>query len=195
MNETVAVLQRKLRDLESQIERELEGYREKFHYTVNKKRVEFEATVKAHHKEMRISVARFLGKSGVIRILAALTIYVLVVPLILLDLAVTLFQFVCFPIYGITKVPREDFIALDRHHLAYLNPIEKINCAYCGYANGLLAYAREIAGRTEEHWCPIKHARRVKGLHRAYYDFAEYGDAEGYRARYEDDGKKDDKQS
>jgi hypothetical protein len=53
----------------------------------------------------------------------------------------------------------------DRYHLAYLNVLEKLNCAY---ANGLIAYVREIAGRTEQYWCPIKHARRVIGAHSHY---------------------------
>jgi hypothetical protein len=36
--------------------------------------------------------------------------------------------------------------------------IEKINCAYCSYANGAIASVREMASRTEIYWCPIKHA-------------------------------------
>jgi hypothetical protein len=59
--------------------------------------------------------------------------------------------------------------------------LEKLNCAYCSYANGLIAYVREIAGRTEQYWCPIKHARRVIGAHPRYALFEDYGDAEGYR--------------
>ena len=63
---------------------------------------------------------------------------------------------------------RRDYFVFDRHHLAYLNAIEKLNCAYCSYANGLVAYVREIAGRTEQFWCPIKHARRAIGAHAHY---------------------------
>ena len=181
MNEIVTRLLETMRDLESQIENELEAQRDKFSYSVTERRVEFESAVRSRHKKMRVSVFRFLRKSGVVQIISSPIIYAQIVPLALLDIAVTLFQFICFPIYGIAKVPREDFIAIDRHHLAYLNPIEKFNCAFCGYANGLLSYAREIAGRTEEHWCPIKHARRVKGLHHSYYGFAEYGDAEKHQ--------------
>ena len=70
-------------------------------------------------------------------------------------------------------------------HLAYLNAIEKINCAYCSYANGLLAYVREVASRTEEYWCPIKHARRVLGVHPRYGSFVDYGDADAYRHELE----------
>jgi hypothetical protein len=45
----------------------------------------------------------------------------------------------------------------------------------------LIGYVREIASRTEQYWCPIKHARRVIGTHSRYALFEDYGDAEGYR--------------
>jgi hypothetical protein len=96
-------------------------------------------------------------------VLTAPVIYAVIVPLVLLDLFVTIYQRVCFPVYGIPKVNRGDYLIFDRHHLAYLNALEKLNCAYCSYANGLIAYVREIAGRTEQYWCPIKHARRDWG--------------------------------
>lgn len=76
---------------------------------------------------------------------------------------------------------RRDYLVFDRAHLAYLNLIEKINCAYCSYANGLAAYVKEVAGRTEQFWCPIKHARRMPQAHPYYGGFVDYGDAEGYR--------------
>ena len=98
-----------------------------------------------------------------------------------LDFFVSVFQAVCFPIYGIAKIRRADYFVFDRHHLAYLNALEKLNCAYCSYANGLIAYTREIAARTEQYWCPIKHARRVIGTHARYALFDDYGDAEGYQ--------------
>ena len=78
---------------------------------------------------------------------------------------------------------RRDYLVFDRHHLAYLNALEKLNCAYCSYANGLIAYVREIASRTEQYWCPIKHARRLIGAHANYATFEDYGDAEGYQRR------------
>ena len=71
-----------------------------------------------------------------------------------------------------------DYLVFDRHHLAYLNAIEKVGCAYCSYANGLAAFFREVAARTEVCWCPIKHARRVLGPHPHYQGFADFGDAD-----------------
>ncbi len=37
--------------------------------------------------------------------------------------------------------PRGAHFTFDRHRLGYLNLIEKLNCDYCAYANGLFAYA------------------------------------------------------
>jgi len=105
------------------------------------------------------------------------------VPVAMLDAWVSLYQLVCFRAYGIARVRRGDYIVFDREHLAYLNGIEKLNCMYCSYANGVFAYTREIAGRTEQYWCPIRHAKRVRAPHSHYRRFVDYGDAEGYRRR------------
>lgn len=94
-------------------------------------------------------------------VLTAPVIYGLIVPFALLDLCVTVYQSVCFRAYGIPRVRRADFIRIDRHHLQYLNALQKLNCVYCGYCNGLIAYIAEVAGRTEAYWCPIKHAQRL----------------------------------
>jgi hypothetical protein len=72
---------------------------------------------------------------------------------------------------------------LDRHELRYLNVMERLNCLYCSYANGLVAYLRHVAARTESYWCPIKHARRINDPHSLYGEFEEYGNADGYRER------------
>jgi hypothetical protein len=108
-------------------------------------------------------------------------IYSLGLPLVLLDIWVSVYQWICFPVYGIGRVRRSRYFALDRHRLGYLTAIEKVNCLYCSYATGLFAYVREVAARTEQYWCPIKHARRVVAPHRRYAGFVEYGDATGYR--------------
>jgi hypothetical protein len=105
------------------------------------------------------------------------------VPIALLDLWVTLYQVICFRAYGIARVKRSAYVVIDRQYLPYLNVIEKLNCVFCGYANGVFAYVREVAGRTEQYWCPIRHAKRVRAPHAHYRDFVPYGDAESYKKR------------
>jgi len=173
----------KIETLEKDLEREFEARRERFHYRLERRVIRFEQEALVKQRELKQGLLKFWRESQVLNFISSPVIYALVVPLILLDLSLTLFQFISFPIYGIRKVPRGDFIVFDRHHLAYLNAVEKLNCTYCSYANGVIAYAREIASRTEERWCPIKHARRVRGVHHRYYQFDDYGDAQSFRKR------------
>lgn len=113
-------------------------------------------------------------------ILTAPIIYAMIVPFALLDALVSLYQLACFPVYGVARVRRGDHMVFDRGHLAYLNWLEQFNCFYCSYANGVISYVRDVAARTEQYWCPIKHARRIVGAHERYKDFSDYGDAEAY---------------
>ncbi|NCU20300.1 hypothetical protein EOM89_06085 [Candidatus Falkowbacteria bacterium] len=176
------ILQR-LRALQDEIEDKIDTRRAALSYRVEQGRITFEAEVRARHRAAQIRLGTFLRNTPVLVMLTVPVIYALLIPFVLLDLFVTVYQAVCFPIYGIAKVRRRDYIAIDRHQLAYLNAVQKLNCVYCGYCNGLTAYVREIAGRTEQYWCPIKHARRVKGTHDHYARFPDYGDAETYQAR------------
>jgi hypothetical protein len=165
------------------LEAELAQRRAELRVGLEKGRAYFEQEVLRRHRELRTRLSRYLLNASPWVVLSAPVIYALFVPLVLLDLCVMLYQAICFPAYGIEKVRRRDYLVFDRHHLAYLNALEKLNCAYCSYANGMIAYVREVAARTEQYWCPIKHARRVIGAHPRYAMFEDYGDAEGYRRR------------
>ncbi|MFM7273044.1 MAG: hypothetical protein ACKO4A_04200, partial [Gammaproteobacteria bacterium] len=113
-------------------------------------------------------------------------IYALIIPFALLDLFLTVYQAICFRLYRLPRVPRADYIVIDRHQLKYLNALQKLNCVYCGYVNGLIGWTREIASVTEQYWCPIKHARKVLGTHTRYAKFLDYGDAEAFPVRVRD---------
>jgi hypothetical protein len=118
-------------------------------------------------------------------LVTAPVIYLGFIPFFLLDLFLALFQGICFPIYGIPKVRRADYLVLDRGRLKYLNLLERFNCFYCSYGNGLSAYLTEVAARTEQHWCPIKHASRLRAPHSRYSHFFDYGDAQQYSQQIE----------
>jgi len=173
----------RITELERDLEGELNRARDQWHYRIESGRVRFTNDVRAAHRRLKQSIPRFIRDSSPLSVLSAPVIYSLIVPIALLDLWMTAYQTICFPMYGISRVRRSAYIVIDRHHLAYLNVIEKLNCVYCGYANGVFAYVREVAGRTEQYWCPIRHAKRVRGPHPHYRDFVDYGDAEGYRRR------------
>ena len=139
--------------------------------------------VRKRQQALKIGLHRYLLASGVMAVLTAPFIYIVVLPIAALDAFASLYQSICFRVYGLARVRRRDYVVFDRHKLPYLNVIQKLNCLYCAYANGVLAYVAEIASRTEQYWCPIKHAKPAKGVHPYHAGFADFGDAEAYQAR------------
>ncbi len=176
---------KRMRALQDELEDEISRRGEAFRYRLENGRVEFEAEARRRHRALRVRWLTFLRNTRPMVVLTAPVIYSLIIPFALLDLFVTIYQAVCFPVYGIPKVPRRDYIRIDRHHLAYLNWLQKLNCVYCGYGNGLISWVREVAGRTEAYWCPIKHAGRVGDTHLHYIEFLDYGDAENFKTGLE----------
>jgi hypothetical protein len=169
--------------LQGELDREIEAGRKRLGWRLRERVVEFEHGVTITHRQLRTSARRYLTRSSISAVLTAPVIYSLILPMLFVDAWASLYQAICFRAYRIPRVSRSHYVAFDRGNLAYLNWIEALNCLYCGYANGVIAYVREIASRTELYWCPIKHALRITDPHQRYYEFLEYGDADGYRAR------------
>ena len=178
-SQTASIIE-KITELEEQLEVEFAKRRAKLRFGLERGRIVFEEEITRRHKELRINLVRYMLAARPLTIITSPIIYSMIIPLVLLDLFVSVYQLICFPVYGISKVERSDHLIFDRYHLGYLNIIEKLNCAYCSYANGLISYSREIAARTEQYWCPIKHAKRVIGAHSKYNNFLDYGDADSY---------------
>jgi hypothetical protein len=178
-------LTERIKALEKQLEVALEEKERLIQFHWAKGKVLFEEAVLAQHRRLKSSLAGYVLDSRFLAILTAPVIYFGIVPFLLVDLFLVVYQTICFPVYGIPKVKREDYFIFDRGNLKYLNLVERINCIYCSYGNGLFAYATEISARTEQHWCPIKHARRLRAPHKRYGHFVAYGNAGQYREQIE----------
>jgi len=180
MTDRVDTILERIHELEQDLEAELAQARAGLRFGLEHGRAVFEAEVVRRHQELKTGVARYLFRANPLVVLTAPVIYSLIVPFAVLDLWVSIYQAICFRVYGIPRVRRGRYMVFDRSGLAYLNLIEKLNCAFCSYANGVVAYVREVAARTEQYWCPIKHARRALGAHARYTHFSEFGDGEPY---------------
>ena len=163
MNEKIRELLDQMSALEEDLRREVQAQEATALFQIKGKRIEFETAVREAHQQLKTSFFRWLVTNRPQNLITGPIIYSMIVPMVFLDLCVSFYQATCFPIYGIKKVKRGDYIVFDRQQLAYLNFIEKFHCTYCAYGNGLLAYVSEIVGRTEEYFCPIKHARKMLG--------------------------------
>jgi hypothetical protein len=185
MNPKISDLLARIQQIEQEIEDEMKRKRAELQADFEETRVRFEREVLEQQRRFKTGVIAYLLTANLLSVLTAPVIYALFFPMLLLDLSVTIYQHICFRAYGIPRVKRSDYFVYDRAHLAYLNLIEKINCAYCSYGNGLMAYGREVVARTEQYWCPIKHARKIMAAHPYYTGFVDFGDAQSYKDELE----------
>ncbi len=164
--------------------KEYETFKQEYHFEILKDKIVFPENIKKIHKKIKVSVTQSVLGARIRTILSVPFIYMMIMPAVLLDICLWIYQQTAFRLYKIPQVHRTDYIVYDRQHLEYLNILEKMNCIYCSYFNGLLGYAVEIAGRTEAYWCPIKHAKKNKTWHSWQKEFADYGDAKWFRKEY-----------
>lgn len=131
-----------------------------------------------HYKE------RFLRHT-----LSAPFIYTVFFAFVILDVFVELYHRICFPLYWLSLVDRSKYIKFDRHKLPYLNFLQKINCAYCSYGNGLIAYVKEIVAQTEIYWCGIQSEKDPNFIPPEHHKtFLPYWDERAFFEKY---GKKE----
>ncbi len=185
MDKHLSSLLEEIHELERVVAKKIHQTKENLLFEIEHGRAVFRPDVRKHHRTMEKRAWKTLCKASFLKISSAPVVYSLILPISLLDLFILVYQSVCFPIYRIPYVQRSEYVVIDRHLLSYLNVIEKLNCIFCGYSNGVLACAREVASRTEQYWCPIKHAKRAKECHKRQCLFCVFGDAEGFRSDFE----------
>lgn len=97
---------------------------------------------------------------GYVRVIASIPfIYGMLVPLWVMDVSTRIYQRVCFPLYGITLVDRRKYVRPGLRGKKMMHPWDVLNCYYCGYANGVVMFMREVLAQTERYWCPLRHAK------------------------------------
>jgi hypothetical protein len=183
VDDKIKELLEQIASIEEEIERTVNERQEQILYFYEDGKIKFKEGIEEAHKKLKITLVKYLLQSKLRNLISAPFIYGMIVPFVILDVSVSIYQAICFRLYRIKRVNRSSYIIIDRHELKHLNSLERFNCVYCGYGNGVIAYAREIAARTEQYWCPIKHARKVIGRHTRYHDFVDFGDAVDYHER------------
>lgn len=185
-NQRIQQLLDQIKALEDELHTAISEQQTTMFFQIKGKRVEFEQSIKKAHRRLRRNFFRWLVTDRPQNLITGPIIYSMIIPLVVTDVFITFYQLTCFPIYGIKKVRRANYIIFDRQHLSYLNFIEIFHCTYCAYGTGMIAYISEIVARTEQYFCPIKHARKILGMHSRYARFLDFGAAENYEAKLEE---------
>lgn len=145
----------------------------------------------SHYVNRDLGLWALIKRSRPINLITGPVIYSVIVPLLLLDLFVSLYQALCFPIYKIHPLRRSDFIVFDRQTLKYLDWVSKFHCTYCAYAVGLIAFVGAVIGATEAYFCPIKHHRAKNQIRTHRYPFIAFHQKENFDFNARLDGLRD----
>lgn len=184
MESKIKEILEKIESLNEALKKEHLRISKKYGFSLEKRKVIFLKKIRQQNKRLKMPAWKYALPKSLRHFLSIPFIYMMIFPAVILDIFVTLYQVTAFPLYGIPKVKRREYIVYDRRFLDYLNLIQKLNCLYCTYVNGLFAYAVEIGARTERYWCPVKAASKPKAYHEWYKDFADYGDPEGWNCKF-----------
>ena len=183
MNDKIRELIEEIEEMKVKLGEEIDAQESAIAYEIQNGYVKFEKDVLQKQKENMKNLFAYFREVPLIHFLTAPLIYGMIVPALFLDGILFIYQQVVFRVFKFKLIQRSDYIVYDRHYLAYLNPVEKLNCLYCSYFNGLMQYAAAIASRTEFYFCPIKHAKKIVYDHAHYQAYLAYGDEENYHEK------------
>jgi len=185
MNDRIKEMLEEIEDIKQKLSEEIAEHEKHISYEIQNGYVKFEKEILDKQRENMKNLVAWFGDIPLLHLLASPLVYSMIVPAILFDVLLFIYQQVVFRIFKFKFIKRSDYIRFDRQYLGYLNIVEKLNCMYCSYFNGLMQYASAIASRTELYFCPIKHAKKVVYEHEHYKDFLQYGDEEEYQEKLE----------
>ena len=155
--------------------------KEKYGFKISKWKIVFNSEARKKNKKLKKPTYKSILGARISHVLSIPFIYAMIIPTVILHLFLEIYQNTAFRLYGIPLVKVSDYIVADRKHLDYLNTLQKFNCIYCSYVNGVFSFAVEVWGRTEKYWCPIKYASKNKTQHEWQKCFADYGDPEWFK--------------
>ena len=183
MNDKIKELIEEIDAMKLKLAEEIDKQESHISYEIKNGYVTFEKEVLAKQRENMKNLLTWFREVPLLHLLTAPLIYAMVIPAIIFDVLLFVYQQIAFRVFKFEFIKRSDYMHFDHHYLGYLNIIEKFNCLYCSYFNGLMLYASAIAGRTELYFCPIKHAKKIVSQHKFYEEFLSYGDEGEYQKK------------
>ncbi len=194
MNDKIKEMIEEIEALKLKLGEEISQHERDISYDIQNGYVQFEKEIFERQKQNMMHLWDWFREIPLLQLLSAPVVYMMIIPAILLDMMLFVYHSVVSRVFKIEFGKRNDYVVFDRQYLGYLNVIEKLNCLYCAYFNGVMQYASSIAARTELHFCPIKHAKKIAYKHEFYNTFLSYGDGDVYQEKLKKLRKKSQKE-
>ena len=94
----------RIRTLEAELEAEVKHQTDSLSHDFEEKRIRFEREILEQQKRFKMGLIKYLCSANLKSYLAAPFIYSLICPLICLDIFISIYQWTCFPLFGIKKI-------------------------------------------------------------------------------------------
>ena len=183
MSDRIKEIIEEIETMKKKLGEEISKQEEYVNYEIRNGYIKFEEEMFDSQKQNMMHLWDWFREIPLLQLLSAPVVYMMIVPAIVLDIMLFIYHNVVSRVFKIKFGKRSDYIVFDRQYLGYLNVVEKLNCLYCAYFNGLMQYASSIAARTEFYFCPIKHAKKIAYKHEFYHTFLPYGDGNEYQKK------------
>ena len=184
MKSKISQILEEIRKKREELIKEYEKAKERYGFKIEWRKIIWNSEKIKELEKSKKSILESIFSARIREVLSIPFIYSMIIPAIILDIFLFIYQQTAIRLYQIPIVKRSDYIVFDRKQLAYLNLLQKINCMYCSYFNGLMQFAVEVAGRTEKYWCPIKHAKKKAWSHDWEEYFADYWDVDWFKETF-----------
>jgi len=181
MNENIKEMIEEIETMKKKLGEEITKQEENVNYEISNGYIKFEKEMFNSQKQNMMHLWDWFREIPLQQLLSAPVVYMMIIPAVVLDIMLFVYHNVVSRVFKIKFRKRSDYVVFDRQYLGYLNVVEKLNCLYCAYFNGVMQYASSIAGRTELYFCPIKHAKKIAYKHEFYHTFLPYGDGDEYQ--------------
>ena len=194
MSDKIKEMIEEIEAMKEKLGKEIAQHEKDISYEIQNGYIQFEKEIFDRQKQNMMHLWDWFREIPLPQLLSAPVVYMMIIPAILLDMMLFIYHNVVSRVFKIEFGKRSDYVIFDRQYLGYLNVVEKLNCLYCAYFNGVMQYASSIAARTELHFCPIKHAKKIAYKHEFYNTFLQYGDGDVYQKKLKKLRKKSQKE-
>jgi hypothetical protein len=104
MNDQIPTLLERIQQLERELRAEIKKKETQFGYEVRDRKAHFTAAVAARHRNLARAIGSYVRASILFNVLTAAFVWIVLVPVVMLHVTASVFQSICFPVYGIPKV-------------------------------------------------------------------------------------------
>ncbi len=144
MGNTIREILLKMESLNADLKEEYARLSQKYGFSFQKKRIIFLEEFRKRNKSFRFPAWKYAIPTNIRHFFSIPFIYGMIIPTVILDIFLIIYQAAAFRLYRIPLVKRSEYVVFDRRFLDYLNFVQKVNCLYCSYVNGVFAFAVEV---------------------------------------------------